>query len=301
MMSDFKTYLRRNTYSEKTMETYLSILDVFLKWCDHKGYDIENMTYKQCTDYFKTLQERRTQKHKLLKDTTIKSYTGAIKLYFDYLVSEDVYAVSPLEDYNYTITKGYEHDLLSAKELELLYICFPTLDVRLPSCKHVAVRNKVITGLVVFQGLDTQILKRLTTDHINLDKKKIHVPGTRVSEPKTYRLKKEQIPVLRQYLQEDRAVLQNKINDHSEGLFPLNSDRFSIIAAQVVKVLKTINYRVVNLQQLRASVIAHWVQHEDLRQAQKLARHRFITSTENYKKYDPNTNRSAADVFHVMR
>ena len=300
-MNDFVTYLKQHAYSETTIETYQTIVDVFLNWCDQNGYDMENMTYRQCTDYFKALQKRKTKKQSNLTDTTIKSYTGAVKVYFNYLVNEDVYTVSPIENYNYVIDKDYEHDLLTEKELELLYICFPTLDIELPSCKHVAIRNKVITGFMVFQGLDTTVLKRLALDHIDLNKQKLHIPGTRTTEPKTYKLKNEQIPVLRQYIQEDRAMLQNKIDNHSEALFPLNSTRFSIITRQVLKVLKTINYKVTNIYQIRASVIALWVQQDDLRTAQKKARHRYITSTENYKKYDPNANRQAVDEFHVMR
>ena len=300
-MSDFETYLKRNAYSDSTIDTYQTVVDTFLNWCNQKGYDIENMTYRQCTDYFKTLQKRKTKKQTNLTDTTIKSYTGAIKVYFNYLVNEDVYTVSPIESYNYVIDKDYEHELLTEKELELLYICFPTLDIEFPNCRYVAIRNKVITGFMVFQGLDTTILKRLSLDHIDLNKQKLHIPGTRTSEPKTYKLKNEQMPVLRQYLQEDRIMLQTKIDNHSDALFPLNSNRFSIITNQVIKVLKTLNFKVTNINQIRASVIALWVQQDDLRTAQKKARHRYITSTENYKKYNPNANRQAVDEFHVMR
>ena len=300
-MSDFSTYLKQHAYSDSTIETYISIVDVFLNWCNQKDYDVENMSYKQCTNYFNALKRKKTKKQSNLSDSSIKSYTGAIKVYFNYLVNEDVYTVSPIENYNYVIDKDYEHELLTSKELELLYICFPTLDIKLPNCKHVAIRNKVITGFMVFQGLDTHILKRLTLDHVNLDKQKLQIPGTKTTEPKTYKLKSEQIPVLRQYLEEDRAMLQNKINNHSEALFPLNSNRFSIITSQVTKVLKTLNFKVTNSNQIRASVIALWVQQDDLRTAQKKARHRFITSTENYRKYDPKANRQAADDYHVMR
>src|SRR5690606_2077711 len=301
MTDDFTTYLQKATYTASTIETYIVIVDTFLSWCDQKGYDTENMTYKQCTSYFNTLKNKKIKFDKSFADTTIKSYTGAIKVYFNYLVHEDVYTVSPIEEYDFVITKGYEHVLLTAKELELLYICFPTLDIKLPSCKHVAIRNKVITGFMVFQGLDTQILKRLTKDHINLDKQRLYIPGTKTTEPKTYKLKPEQISILRQYLFEDRAMLQNKIDNHSEALFPLNSTRFSIITSQVIRVLKTLNFKVTNSNQIRASVIALWVQNDDLRTAQKKARHRFITSTENYKKYDSKSNRSAADEFHLIR
>lgn len=144
-------------------------------------------------------------------------------------------------------------------------------------------------------------MKHLTIRHVNLDKQKLHVPGTKKTESKTYILKPQQIDVLRQYLLTDRAMLQNKIKNYSEALFPLNSNRFSIISMQVIKVLKTINYRVINNYQIRASVIALWTQKDDLRTAQKRSRHRFITSTESYKKYNPYANRSAADEFHLMK
>ena len=58
---------------------------------------------------------------------------------------------------------------------------------------------------------------------------------------------------------------------------------------------------VTNFKQIRASVIGHWVKNDDLGKAQKKARHRFISSTENYKKYNPNANRRAADEFHLMQ
>ena len=301
LINDFTTYLYRDGLNDTSIESYLRVVNIFLSWCDKKGYDIENMTYKQCTTYFKELQNKKTKYHLKLKDTTIKSYVGAIKKYFVYLVHEDVYTVSPLENFDYAIDKDYTHDVLSAKELELLYICYPTLDIKFPSCKSVAIRNKVLTGLMVFQGIDTRILKHLTINHINLDKQMLLVPGTKKSEPKSFKLRPEQISVLRQYLSIDRPILQNKINCHSEALFPLNSNRYSIITNQTIKVLETINIKVKNNRQIRASVMALWTQNDDLRTAQRKSRHRFITSTESYKKYNPKANREAADKYHVMQ
>ncbi|WP_303315529.1 hypothetical protein Q4Q34_14905 [Flavivirga abyssicola] len=105
---------------------------------------------------------------------------------------------------------------------------------------------------------------------------------------------------LRQYLFEDRAIsFKTRLTTTQKLYFRLIP--IGLALTQVMKVLKTINYKVTNNDQIRASVIALWVQNNDLRTAQKKARHRFITSTESYKKYDPNTNRSAADVFHLMR
>ena len=301
LIDDFTTYLIRDGHTDSTIKSYLRVVNMFLNWCNIKGHDVENLTYNQCTTYFRELQNKRTKHDLKLKDTTIKSYVGAIKKYFIYLVSEDVYTVSPLENYDYTVDKDYTHDVLSFEELKQLYICYPTLDIKFPNCKSVAIRNKVLTGLMVFQGIDTKILKHLTVNHVDLNKRKLIVPGTKKSEPKTFILSNEQIDYLRQYLLFDRPILQNKINNHSQALFPLNSNRYSIITCQVIKVLKSINFKVRNNHQIRASVMSLWVQNDDLRTAQKKSRHRFITSTENYKKYNPNTNREAADKYHVMR
>jgi len=47
--------------------------------------------------------------------------------------------------------------------------------------------------------------------------------------------------------------------------------------------LRRINGAVKNLDQIRGSVITHWVKVYDLRKAQYLAGHRYVSSTEDYK------------------
>ncbi|MFL0102624.1 tyrosine-type recombinase/integrase [Tenacibaculum maritimum] len=299
MNSSFNEYLIRNGCSKSTIVSYQRTVDKFLHWCSNNNYIIEQMNYNRCMEYFNVLTEKN--KRCILTETTVKSYTGAIKSYFNYLVSEDIFEVNPIENYNYSIDKGYEHNVLSKSELELLYDAFPIENIKLPSCKSVAIRNKVITGFIVFQGLDTTILKYLKVEHVNLEKGKLKVPGTKKTEAKTYKLESTQMWTLQQYLLIDREILQKRINDYSEALFPLNSDRFSIITNQVVKVLKTINYRVQDMKQLRASVIANWIQNDDLRTVQRKARHRFISSTEVYLKYKKNDDRDSVDEYQVMK
>lgn len=298
-MSSFNEYLIRNGCSKSTIVYYQRTVDKFLLWCSTNSYTIEQMNYTKCIEYFNVLITKK-QQH-ILSDTTIKSYTGAIKLYFNYLVYEDIFNVNPIENYNYSIDKGYEHHILSKPELECLYEGYPTINIKLPNCKSVAIRNKVITGFMVYQGLDTTILKYLKVEHVNLERGKLKVPGTKKTEAKTYKLVSSQMWTLQQYLLIDREILQKRIDDYSEALFPLNSNRFSIITSQVVKVLKTINYKVTNMKQIRASVIANWLENEDLRAVQRKARHRFISSTEVYKKYKKNGNRDTVDEYQVMK
>jgi integrase len=54
------------------------------------------------------------------------------------------------------------------------------------------------------------------------------------------------------------------------------------------KKIQSIDRNFINFQQIRASVVTHWIQTEGLRKAQYLAGHRSINSTESYLPNDLN-------------
>jgi len=301
MIDGFHTYLQVHQYSTNTIDTYLRAVEKFLSWCKQKDYQPEQISYRQCTEYFNTLKAVTTKKGTSYRNVTIRNYIGAIKLYFTYLVFDDIRNLNPIEDFDYFADKDFNHNLLTESELRNLYICFPTLDIQHPSCPSVAIRDKVITGLCVFQGLNSSALKSLNLDHVDLDKRKIHIAGSNRTNPRVLALKDCQLAHLSSYISQHREVLQNKINCYSESLFAVNSNRFSCIINPLTRKLKSLNFNVTNLKQIRASVITIWLQQYDLRKVQIMAGHKHITSTESYKKSDPDTLRDAADVYHLMR
>jgi site-specific recombinase XerD len=60
-------------------------------------------------------------------------------------------------------------------------------------------------------------------------------------------------------------------------------DNFHNITYLMLTHLRTINSRVKNFDQLRASVITAWLKQYDLRKVQYLAGHKYVSSTEVYK------------------
>jgi len=54
------------------------------------------------------------------------------------------------------------------------------------------------------------------------------------------------------------------------------------------------------VHQIRASVIAGWVKTHDLRQAQYLAGHKYVSSTERYLKADPDKLKKAVLSTHPL-
>jgi integrase/recombinase XerD len=294
MLNGFTTYLQQNEYSETTIEGYLSIISTFLNWCNRKDYDIEQITYTKWIEYQKILKDKPN------KDRTVKHQIGIVRLFFDYLVEEDIIHLNPIKDINYKADKDYYHDHLSDEELYELYFCYPILDIKHPSCPSVAIRNKVVIGLVIFQAIDTNTLKKLTIDNIDLENGQIYIPSTIRSNSRTLSIKPTQLKALKNYLDNHRPILQNKINCHTRALFPLNTKRFNCITYEINKKLKTINLKVTNLKQIRSSVITLWVKKYNLRACQIMCGHRYISSTERYLKTDKDSLEESTKKYHPL-
>lgn len=301
MLEDFRTYMLKNGYRDVTVSGYSRMAEKFLGWCDQMDLVVENITYTQWLNYQNLIKTRITSKGKPLKDTSIQQEIGAIRLLFDFMVHEDVMAVNPIHEIYYKVDNDFHHELLSEEELFELYFTYQTENLKGTLCPSVAIRDKMIIGLFVFQGIDTKTLKKMTVDHVNLDAKKIYVPGTVRSNPRTLDLNSVQINLLRQYLDHDREILQSKISCYTEALIPLNTGRLGCIITGICKKLRSINLKVTNLWQLRASVITLWTKKYDLRRVQIMAGHRNITSTENYIKTDLDLLKNAMAMYHPMR
>jgi len=301
MLDSFKTYLLKHEFANTTIDSYCKTVKRFLTWCNQVDYDVEMITYTQWLDYQQLIKSKTNRVGSLLKDRSVGHDIGVIRVFFDFLVFEDLRNLNPIKDKFYKVDSDFYHDLLSEIELHELYISYPTLDLNHPKCPSVAIRNKVIIGLVVFQAINTTTLSKLNVEHIDLGKKKIHIPGTSRSNSRVLKLEDVQLIHLRQYLEHDRAILQTKINCHTEALFPLNTPRFSSITSDITRKLKTLNLKVTNLKQIRASVITLWVQAHDLRRAQIMCGIRYISSIEKYQRTDLDSLEEATLLFHPMQ
>ena len=296
-MNSFKDYLEIHAYSKRTIESYDGIITKFLSWCRKKGYDTCTMDYKQCLEYVSHIQNRKNK----LTQKSINHGVGIIKLYFKYLVFDEQRQTNPLENTNIKgVKRHYEHELLSKIELEELYFSYQTENIKTPKCPSVAMRNKVLIGLAVFQGLDARSIRLLKVYNIDLSRGKVYVPGSRRSNARTLDLNSSQIMPLMQYIQTHRTILQEKIKLFTDALFPLKSDRISSVVNPAFKELKKMNFRVTNIKQIRASVITNWLKEHDLRRVQYMAGHKYISSTEHYLRNDNTAMHEAIERFHPM-
>ncbi|MFD0963229.1 tyrosine-type recombinase/integrase [Pseudofulvibacter geojedonensis] len=301
-MISFSEYLYRKAYSDTTVKSYDGGANKFLLWCKQKRLDPCTMNYKQCLKYTDYLNNKKSKNGGKLSANSVGHQLGVVKVYFEYLVFTEQHSRNLLK--GECIKDGkqeYEHVILTSTELEELYSCYEALDVKKPYCKHVAMRNKVLVGLAVYQGMDAGELVRIKVDDVNVHKGSVYVSGTRKRNRRTLKLDSSQIVFLMDYLRIDRPILQKRINCESEALFPSNTTRTSSLTSPVFRQLKKMNMKVTNLKQIRASVITKWIKEHNLLEAQRRAGHRFISSTEAYLKNDHTEMHEEIGLYHPIQ
>ena len=297
-MLSYKEYLHRENYAKTTIVSYGRYQSFFAIWCEQKNYDLETIDYKSCLEYVKYL--RRSKNGKTISKSSVKHQVGSLKIFFNYLIDENYRGDNPMETMNIRgVKRTLNHNLLDYDELEDLYYSYNTERIEFPSCPSVAIRNKVITGFMVYQALNATALKSLKYEHINIDKGTIYVPSTRKTNSRNLALQPQQILPLLRYLEKDREILQEKINCHSEALFPIKDDRF-YITYTLTKELKKFNHKVNNLKQIRASVLTYWLSQYNVREVQFMAGHRYISSTERYVQDDLESLQEVIENLHPI-
>jgi site-specific recombinase XerD len=288
-------YLQNQGYSTSTIQGNQRQVELFVNWCKKQRTSASEIEYKTILKYIKHLQVKGNSKK------TINHKLSSLKVYFEYLMQNAYRVDNPLEN---TAVKGVvrtiNHNLLSSDELEDLYYNYATQNTKDSNHLLSKKRNKIIVGLLVYQGLSTTDLSHLQTEHLQLAKGKLYVPSTARSNARELELKPWQIMEAIEYLNQIRPQLQKRLKNNSEDLFITNA-RFSSIMVAIAKHLKKTNQKFSDVKQLRASVIVNWLKQHNLRKVQYLAGHRYISSTEKYLQDDLENLHEIINTLHPIR
>lgn len=300
MNNEYRIYLQKQGYTISTVANYLRIEKEFGSWCEQRGSQPQAAVYPDIIAFLKHLQRKGNSKR------TVNHTIGRLKAYFNWLLSNGERLDNPCDD---VLVKGAKrkmlYNLLNEEELEDLYYSYPTQNIKDPRVKLITKRNKVIVGLMVYQGLTTGEISKLRTNHVLLDKGRIEVPKSGRSNSRTLELKPWQMLEMMRYLEEVRPALYEYGRKGPEQLFISPERRgtghMQQFMASIIRKLKTINAKVVNAKHIRASVITGWLNHYNLRKVQKMAGHRYISSTEQYRQDDMENLQEAVKRYHPLK
>lgn len=309
---DFKTYLKTEGLSLTTRSMYYSHTLGFIAFLERDNTEVENATAKEVLHYLQYLS--RTG----IDNNTKKLRLYALKHFFDYQVKSGKRKDNPARKIKLQNgAKQKLYPILSSQELQSLYENYkvPEQDDTkshhnwFASYKLSKERNKVIIGLLVYQGVTTAEVTRITTDDLDLRNGKIHIRGGRIGKDRTLELKSSQIMDFMEYLYTTRTELLKYQLQETKQLFLSTpaSGKTKVKEVGILNIFKRLtedlrnhNPKFINFLQVRASVITHWLKQYNLREVQYKAGHKHIISTENYLINDIDDLQKEIESFHPI-
>jgi integrase/recombinase XerD len=265
----FEQYLQDKRYSPHTIHHYRLYADVFTDWLTQEQLTGEQASYNDVIAFMRYLNAQGKSKKR------VHSQLNVLRHYFTYLISEGKREDNPAAGvYVRGIVRKLPGNLLSMDELEELHRRYQ-LQLNVDPAK------KIMLGLLVYQGLQTEEITRLEAAHIHLKEGKIFIKGTSYSNERWLPLQAHQVVELQQYLAAHRF---------KEGIFlarPVRVDaskrNINNRMKHMIQQLQKLNPKVINANQIRGSVITFWLQRYHLRQVQYMAGHKYVSSTERYR------------------
>lgn len=186
------------------------------------------------------------------------------------------------------------YETFSPEELETIYKNYK-------SENHlVHKRNKIILGLIIYQGIRTEELAKLTVSDVKLREGKIFIPGSRRHNERELTLEAHQLYDLMDYINETRKLFIAIRGQDSKNLFLSmgTSERFDNRMQKLTNQLTKQDKRVKEIKQVRASVITNWLKVHNIRKVQYMAGHRYVSSTEGYQANNMDDLKEDVNKYH---
>jgi len=284
MEKTFKKYLESKGFSESSRKRIYKETILFINWSEKERIESEYATYRELLSYVQYLKSRE------VKQITIQLYISGLKHYFSWCIARNLITENPVRKIDIKgIKRRSLYYILNNKELELLYYNF-SLEEETPKYNYQKVsqlsvkRNKVILGLMIYQGLGTQELGNLDLKDVKLREGKIYISGSRKSNERTLKLESHQVLDIMEYTLQTRNEILELNNKKSDKLIVSTgkSDEVGNVMSKLMKKLKTQNEKVESVRQIRTSIITKWLKMYNLREVQYMAGHKFVSSTEAY-------------------
>jgi integrase/recombinase XerD len=251
MNEDFYSYRLGKGYSTRTIKSQDSYIRRFNKWLTQSEINLQSINYQAILSFVSDERKKGTVPGNL------RNQLQAIRVYLDYQVTTGILNDNPAA--NVKLQDRQHKSLLPAIDEETLLDIYKTFTIEEPKNKYgksLHQRDSVVLGLLIFQGLDSGDLQRLTVKDINLTDGTIYIASSRKKAARMLKLESLQILSIHQYLTRTRILL-NESQANTEQFF-IKSKINDMVSAIVTKLKQ--NYpEIRNPRHIRSSVIMNWL------------------------------------------
>jgi site-specific recombinase XerD len=274
----FRAYLLGLKLDVQYIERHIVHVLIFLEWLNNIKVDIGKVTNEVANEYM--LYIRESGRSISTQQTKITS----VRKYYDFLTENRKVKSNP---FLYKVIKGNHRkipsNLLTEEQMQKIFREYQ------PS-GTTATRNKAILSFVVFQGLNTGEIEELKLNDLNLKEGYVYIRGTRRRNERRLNLHSQQIILLQEYLSYRTTFLKFKKEKNIELVFLStgNGEKIRNSISKILSKMKEQFSEFKDFQHIRQSVIQNWTKHNNLKETQTMAGHKYIGSTEIFdqKKFE---------------
>jgi integrase/recombinase XerD len=272
----YSDYLESLHYESTTItifELYAKRLNEYL---DNQNIQLKECSYSDMLGFMQYLEQHG------FKKLNINRHLSSLSIYFTYLKKTKQAKRNPLQNLRIkNIKQRLPHDLLSKEQLQKIYDSYQNESIT-------GKRDKMILGLLVYQGLIQCEILTLTVADINLIKGTVSIKKHNKANARILKLEPFQILPMQEYINEIRPEIIKIRGKESDYLFVGKglANNIENSLRELMDTMKKLNPELKHQTHIRTSVISHWVKEKNLREAQYLAGHNSVNSTERYKKID---------------
>jgi integrase/recombinase XerD len=249
-------------------------------------------TYKTVINYLDYLRQSN------YKPSSVNRILASLKSYYNYLLANEIRKDHPCKHLRLRDNKNKHiqlQDLFTTKELELL------MD-RKERYSDLALKNKVVISLYIYQGLTSGELVKLTVNDIDLDKGEITIKKSRTLNGRVLKLKQNQILLFYKYINENRPKL---LRCKTSCLIIGKLGTVSSVEG-VGYIIKTFQHlfpeRKLTTITIRQSVITNKLKTGmDLRFVQHFSGHKYPSATEQYKQSKVEELKQGVHKYHPLK
>lgn len=301
----FTGWLKKRNYAKDTVRADSNYTASYLQWIIQNQIQTTEATYNDLLTFIDHCTTEGDSKG------LVNRKLSAIRKHYEYLLYIGKATKNPaaglyIKNKSHTVPAN----LLTPEELTAIYESYQITDLR-------SQRNKVIIGLLVFQAMTREEIEKLEIAHIRLTAGKIEVQGGKRINGRTLKLEAVQMLGLQEYIRVTRPEMLKGQGVYGIGRKPdsINkgkaqnqlfismhgSDDMKNSFLHLINGLRRTNPKLVNAQQIRQSVITAWLKTKDLRTAQYMAGHKYVSSTERYQVNPLDDLQEALNIHHPLK
>ena len=272
-MESFKKYLQDNGFRDNTTGQHQRYAEYYSGWLRRQHLQPQQAGYNDILSFIAFCRSEGK------KTNNISRIMVSVRHYYSYLQTRHNTGNPAAGVYLRGISREIPCCLLENEELDRIYHDYRVTNPRQQ-------RNRVILGLLIYQGVTTEELHRLETVHFKPDKGKIIIPGGRKSNQRTLNLQPFQVMELHEYIKETRQNILKETGKTTEQLIisMKGGTKLKNTMKNLFSMLKKQYPQLKNAKQIRMSVITNKLKTCNLRQVQYFAGHRYVSSTERYQR-----------------